>query len=71
MKKLSLLLAGIVIAASACTGRMTLLRNDQTGDMQRCEVSAQSEMLTGVLVSGHTQRKCVEAWKNAGYKEIH
>ena len=73
---MKLFLFGLMVALSAllplsgCTGRLTVLKNPETGDVEKCEVSAGSEMLTGALVSGYSHGKCVDALKSAGYVEV-
>lgn len=68
MKGLIILL--LVVMASGCTGRLTVLKNPDTGDIEKCEVSAGSEMLTGALISGYSHGKCVDALQSAGYEVI-
>ncbi len=70
--KTSLLAAALVSASSvliSCSGKMVLMKSD-LGDVQKCEVSAQSEMLTGAWAAGREVDRCVEQWTKAGYKKI-
>ena len=57
------------ISIISCTGKMVLMKNN-AGDVQRCEVSAQSEMLTGAWAAGREVDRCVEQWTKAGYKKV-
>lgn len=54
---------------AGCAGRTVLLRNHQ-GDLQKCEVSAASTYLTGVIIRDMTIKQCVDEYGRAGYQPV-
>lgn len=66
---MKLLFLILLIALNGCA-KMALLKNPETGDIQKCEVSTASQMLTGAFVGGLQFDKCIDEYKNAGYKLI-
>ncbi|MBL1274495.1 MAG: hypothetical protein COB30_000240 [Ectothiorhodospiraceae bacterium] len=44
------------------------MQNDK-GDVQKCEVTANEEMMTGAFMSGLQVDRCVEQWEALGYRK--
>lgn len=61
------LMAALVLAG--CAGRTVLLRNAE-GELARCEVSAGSAYLTGVIIRDLTLKQCVDEYKKVGFRPI-
>ena len=59
---------GFCWIAESCTGRLILMQNDK-GDVQKCEVTANEEMMTGAFMSGLQVDRCVEQWEALGYRK--
>ena len=62
-------LAVAIAMLSGCTGQTVLLRNNK-GELAKCEVSAGSAMLTGVIIRDMTIDGCVSEYEKAGYKRV-
>lgn len=58
-----------LVLLSACTGKTVLMRND-LGVVQKCAVSASSEMMTGAFMASRNIDNCVEQWQKVGYKKV-
>lgn len=58
----------MILFTTACTGRLVLMQNDK-GDVQKCEVTANEEIMTGAFMSGRQVDRCVEQWEALGYKK--
>lgn len=70
MRMLSgVILAVTVAALSGCTGKTVLLK-DSRGDLQKCEVSAGSTYLTGVIIRDMTIEQCIAEYRKAGYSPV-
>lgn len=59
----------LAIITTGCSGLMTVLKNQETGDIKTCQVTG-SEMVLNPISSRLTQKNCVESLKNAGYNEV-
>lgn len=58
-----------IVMLSGCTGRTVLLENAK-GEIAKCEVSAGSAVLTGVIIRDMTISDCVAEYEKAGYKRV-
>lgn len=54
---------------SGCTGQTVLLKNNN-GELAKCEVSAGSAYLTGIIIRDMTIDQCVSEYEKAGYKRV-
>jgi hypothetical protein len=64
------LLTIIILGTFGCAGETVLMRNAQTGDVQKCEVSARDTMTGGKLVANLTLRSCRKQWEKLGYQVV-
>jgi len=63
-----IILLSLVLLLPSCA-KMVLLKND-AGDVQRCDVSALSSIVTGMFMSDRQISQCVEQLQRAGFKKI-
>jgi len=68
--RLRYLILGIVIILMSGCAKLVLMKNDKTGAVEKCEVSAMSGAVTGMFASNMTIRNCVKQWEKAGYKRV-
>lgn len=58
-----------LLAMAGCAGKTVLMKNDR-GDLEKCEVSAASTYLTGIIIRDMTIKQCVAEYQKAGFMPV-